>query len=173
MLLTLVDEHNQVIGSQPIGEVDFATSYYRVAAMILLNDQNEVLIAQRSLDKEHSPGVWGPSAAGMLESHEEVRENAIKETEEEVGFTLDDAEVVEGPTIYTERSDPKRQYFLHWFFARSNAPIESFMLQEDEVAAVAWIALDELRNKIETDPGQYIDLSDELLTQLEHALPKS
>lgn len=162
MDIIIVDKEDKEVGVKTITEVDWARDMYRVGAMLLYNKKNEILLAQRSFDKEHSPGMWGPSAAGIVEAGESYKENAIKETEEEIGFVTNPDVLVTGPKFLISRDDPVRTYFLQWHFYPCDGAADSFVLQEDEVEAVKWISIDTFKE----NPDAYMDMSPELLEYL-------
>lgn len=166
MEMVIVNTEDEVTAEKDISTVDWPNDIYRVAGIWLYNERGEVLAAQRAFDKEHSPGAWGPSAAGIVETHESYKENVLKETEEEVGILLTSESVIEGPKVLTKRNDPVRQYFMQWFFAPCNLPIEDFVLQEDEVAAVKWIIKEALLSDLEAHPDMYLDIDASILDQL-------
>ena len=80
-LITIVNEEDEIIGHKDRTSLDHETDIYRVAALWLTNSTGEVLIAQRALSKESSPGKWGPAAAGTVEEGETYESNIVKEVE--------------------------------------------------------------------------------------------
>jgi len=165
MKLTIVDIEDTEIEVKDVRDVDWKNDIYRVGAILLRNSRGEILTAQRALDKPHSPGLWGPSAAGMVESHETYESNVLNETEEELGLTLSQKDLRKGPKIYTQRSDPPRQYFMQWYYADYDWDIEEFVLQKDEVAAVQWISKEKLTEELVKNNSDFVELSLQILEQ--------
>ncbi len=150
-LATTVDEHDQVIGSKPRRELTHG-DVYRVASLWLTNSKGEILMARRAFTKSNNPGKWGPAAAGTVEPGETYEQNIYKEAEEEVGLT--GAIFQLGPKVLIN-GDDGRQFFVQWFTAESDWPLEKFTIREAEVAQIAWVPGDRLRQELDHNPEKY------------------
>lgn len=113
----------------------------RVAALWIYNSENQVLIAQRSLNKVRSPGLWAMSVAGTVEEGENYESNIIKETEEEVGLTIKAEDLVLAPKNFI---DVEHAYFVQMYFLKLDFPVTDFNPRVGEVEQVKWISLEEL-----------------------------
>lgn len=57
-------------------------------AIVIKNDNNEILFVQRSMDKKTLPGAWSfPS--GTVEQEEHIHETTIREAREELGVEVE------------------------------------------------------------------------------------
>ena len=166
MKVTLVDENDNVIGTEEVRQVVWDKVTYRSAALWLTNSKNEVLIAQRAFHKEQSPGLWGPAAAGIVEPHETYLSNVLKETEEEIGLSFTAAEVTEGPKLTVSADDPPRRFTMQWFLAKRDVKLDECTIDPDEVAAIKWVLLAEPSPSITDSPEQFEHSLPLLLTQL-------
>ena len=83
----VVDKNNNIIGSKYRDELQ-SNDIIRVVGVWIENEKGEVLIAQRSFNKKHDPGKWGPAVAGTLEEGESYALNILKEVKEEIGISL-------------------------------------------------------------------------------------
>lgn len=166
MEIYIVDRDDNEIGTKEITTVDWTNDIYRASAIWLFNDDGEVLIAQRAFTKEHSPGTWGPSAAGIIEIGDWYENNILNEVKEEIGITLSTNDLIVGPKPLVKSENPNRQYFTQYFFARYNGEAEKLTLQEDEVAAVKWINTEELLVAAQTDPDTYSDIRPAIINAL-------
>lgn len=137
--IVYVDENDKVLGVAPRKEVDAKRLRYRVSALWLVNDQEEILLARRAYTKSHHPGKWGPAVAGTVEAGESYKDNIIHETQEELG--LNDIPFELGPKTKTEEGYP---HFTQWFIAKVNKSAESFVIQKEEVAEVQWFSPEEV-----------------------------
>ncbi len=175
MRIQVVDDKDIEIAERTFETINYQTDIYRVAAIWVFNDHGEVLLAQRQFNKEHSPGAWGPSAAGTVEVGESYQENILKETAEEIGINITEADLLIGPKRLTTANHPTRRYFTQWFYARCNQPAESFVLQEDEVAAVRWVDKADIEKEVTEKTSTYIDSFSDITNFIPepHALPKS
>jgi len=61
--------------------------YWAVVDVWIVNHRGELLIQQRDPSKPNWPGYWCESAGGAVQSGEEPDAAAIRETQEETGFT--------------------------------------------------------------------------------------
>ncbi len=139
-LVQVVDDNDTVIGHKDRLTLDFQKDIYRVAALWITNSKNEVLLAQRKLTKDRDPGKWGPAVAGTLDAGETYETNIYKEAEEEIG--LSGVKFKIGPKM---RIHEPRNYFCQWFTLELDRSSNSFRLQEDEVEAIKWIVLQDLK----------------------------
>ena len=60
-----------------------------VATLWIINDEDEVLLAQRSHTKSTDPSMWGPTVTGKLDPGETFDEALAREVEEELGLPYD------------------------------------------------------------------------------------
>lgn len=156
-LYQIVDEDDEVIGHKLRHDIDFQKDIYHIAALWLINDKDEVLIAQRLLSKDKDPGKWGPAAAGTLEQGEDYLANIYKEAKEEIG--LFGVDFVLGP----KQRFHVRESFCQWFIGKCNWTTEQFTPQPDEVEQVKWISRDKLRQDVEAHPDKYVPSMLEIL----------
>ncbi len=147
----IVDEKDNVIGYK---ERDDRNQHdiIRIAGIWIENEKNEVLIAQRSFDKNNDPGKWGPAAAGTLEEGESYESNVLKEVEEEIGISLYNSHVEFLGAFFEETS---HKYFVGTFYTKINSNTK-FVLQAEEVESVKWISWEKLEKDILENPDNYL-----------------
>lgn len=118
---------------------------HRVAVLWLQNENGELLMAQRAFGKIADPGVWGPSATGHIDEGESVIDALKREAEEEL-------------SLYRAKYDPKflfevdfdhpdgekRVFYIYVAKVPRNIS-DTLTLQTEEVAAVRWASIDEIR----------------------------
>lgn len=148
----LVDEQGNFIGHKERNSLA-AGDAVAVSGLWVENSQGEVLIAQRSMNKTTSPGLWGPAAAGTLEPGETFESNIIKEAAEEIGLSVSEPEEVY--RVHHWRPDKTGRYTA-WFRTKVDKPIGSFKLQKEEVAAVKWITKSDLLDQTKTNPQLFV-----------------
>lgn len=86
-IVDVVDENDNVIGKSTKGEVNSNPSLcHREIAVLIFDEQNKVLIQQRSRLKKNNPLVWIISVAGHVPSGMTYEEAAHMELTEELGF---------------------------------------------------------------------------------------
>lgn len=108
----------------------------------LVNRHGEVLIQKRSMRKAVWPGRWCCSAGGCVTHGEAPLTAALRETQEEIGLTLDPAC---GRLLATVPGGKA----LHqvWLF-RQDAPLDTLTMQPEEVDALRYVTAQELARLI-------------------------
>lgn len=149
--IIIVDEKDNVIGNKEREEME-ASDIYRVSALWITNSQGEVLLARRALTKSHSPGKWGPAAAGTIEEGETYFSNIVKEAKEEL--CLENIKPQIGPKI---RVDKDYNYFCQWYLLEIDKSAKEFKLQKEEVEEVKWIFQKELLDEIKEKPENFVE----------------
>lgn len=129
------------------------TDIIRVSGLLLINPKNETLIAQRALSKVHDPGKWGTAVAGTVEEGETYISNIIKEAEEEIGLKISEKDLISGDYGYVETS---HKYFRQLFYIRTDLPISSFKIDQNEVAEIRWVPISELLKLSKEKPKDFI-----------------
>lgn len=96
-----------------------------------------IFLQLRSPKKKDYPNLLDITAAGHLLANETV-EDGIREVKEEIGLTVHMEELMSlGILKYSVKMEPLLDNELaHVFLHRKNVPLDSFVLQEEEVAGV-------------------------------------
>ncbi len=166
MKVIVVSDKDEIIGYKDRKDRN-QSDIIRVSGLWLVNDKNEVLIAQRALDKIHDPGVWGPSAAGTVEEGETYTSNVLKEAEEELGIVLNEQDLIAATPRFVETS---HKYFCMFYFAKTNLLITDFKIQKDEVEQIRWISVTDLKKWFSEKPGDFISSFGPSLKDLDNFL---
>jgi isopentenyl-diphosphate Delta-isomerase len=142
MKLVIVDEDDNVIGAKDRNEL-MPDDIYRVARLVIINSEGELLLAQRAFLKEKDPGVWGPAVEGTVEEGETYESNIRKEAAEEIDIAIERLEV--GPKL---RMTGKYNHHCQVFIYHIDLDISKLRLQAEELAAVQWYAPLTLRHEV-------------------------
>ena len=140
----VVDENNKIIGAKYRSELDGKKDIIRVSGIWIENEKGEILLVQRSFNKKYDAGKWGPSAAGTLEVGDTYESNIIKEVAEELGVFIESKDVRHIKTFFLEAMN---NFFVGLFYAKMNSQTK-FKLQKEEVEAIRWLFIDEIRKRI-------------------------
>ena len=136
----LVDENDNVIGRATRKECNSNPNIIHRAVFVLVyNDQNQILWQKRSHGKDPAPGKWVTSVSGHVDSGEDYRDAAIRESKEELGINADPEFL--GKVLY--RYDRENEY-SSIFRAFSNGP---FYYNHEEIETVEFMTIDELLKK--------------------------
>lgn len=162
--VVVVDKNDKVIGYKVR---DDKNDIYitRVTGLWIVNSKKEALIAQRSLDKVHSSGKWGPTVAGTVEERETYLINIIKETDEEIGLNISENDLSLGPHRYVETS---HKYFLQIYFIQKDIPLSEFTIDKDELNEIRWVPIAELVEWFNNKPDDFIASFGDVVKDLEN-----
>jgi isopentenyldiphosphate isomerase len=133
-------------------------SVFMIKASVLwiVSEQGEILLAQRAHHKAQDPSVWGSSAAGKLEPGESFDDAQVRETEEELGLKSTDYT----PHFLFEKSfihpDGKQRTFGIYYAIFPKAKTNLIHIDSNEVAAIKWLSLEEIEQKMKSNPQELV-----------------
>jgi isopentenyl-diphosphate Delta-isomerase len=143
----IVNENDEIIYHKERSTLN-EDEIFRISALWITNSKNEILLAKRSLKKEHNPGKWGPAVTGINAKDETYEKNIIKEAEEELGL-----KGYKFNKSYKLRN--KKNNFVQWFTFKIDKEINEFVLQEEEVEEIKFFKKEELIKEIEKNPKKF------------------
>lgn len=144
-LLEVVDERNRVIGQLTRGEIHQRRLRHRAAHILIFNDQGELFLQKRSMNKDEFPGVWDSSAAGHVEIGESYDHCILREVKEELGIQLP---APPERLLLLDAMPVTGMEFCQIYRAIHNGP---FILNRDEIETGRWFTPAELVNWQESD----------------------
>lgn len=120
--------------------------WHRGAHVWIYNSRGEVLLQLRAPDKEIYPNTWDISAAGHLSAGDTPVVAALRETEEELGLTLEQSELEFIGVTRTIQKIPGAGYVhrvFDWnYIVRKELDAANLKLQVEELAEARWWPLD-------------------------------
>lgn len=162
--ITIVDEHDTVIGSKPREEI-MPKDIYRVSALWLTSSKGEFLLAQRSFTKKNNPGRWGPAVAGTVEDGESYEENMTKEIEEELG--LKNVVLTPGPK---KRITGEHNHFTQWYLLTLDRTLSEFTPSAEEVEKIQWFSEKDFYTTYASNPAMFLPRMKEYVEILHKSL---
>jgi isopentenyldiphosphate isomerase len=148
-LVDLYDENRVPLGRTAERYGKKGPGEYRVVVHVCVFDEaGHVLIQQRSSEKRIWPGRWDVAAAGGVDAGETSRQAAEREFREELGFPLDLQGLRPAVTVQFEAG------FDDFFIAEQNIELDTLTLQQEEVAQVRWVTLEQVLDMV--DDGSFI-----------------
>lgn len=152
MLIPIVNEEDEVIGSKERGKLD-SGDIYRVAALWITNAKGDMLLAQNAATKMKYPGKWAAAVAGTVEGDEDYDTNIVKEAKEEIGLVVSIDKLERGPKFRfkNERSNHFAQNFFYVF----EGSVDDLKTDPVEVAQLKWFARDELKRMLVDSPDSF------------------
>lgn len=147
------DEHGRRLGVVPRGRVHAEGLWHRAANVLLFRSNGQLILQQRSADKDVCPDLWDLSVAEHLAPGESFEAAAVRGLVEELGLSgIDLVPISEVLTACYDHADICDREFQQSFKGVSDA-----ILQPDprEVADVRELSLDELRTAIGDQPSLF------------------
>lgn len=112
--------------------------YRMVVHICIFNSKGQMLIQQRSMNKDAFPGMWDVSAAGGVGAGETSRQGAEREVQEELGYELDLTGVRPSMTVNYDGG------FDDFYLVVRELDLTKLRLQTEEVSAVRWASLEDV-----------------------------
>lgn len=85
-IVTIVDEHNNVVGTAPRREMRARRLPHRSTYILVFNSQGELYVQKRTLTKDVYPGYYDPVTGGVVLAGETYEQGAVRELAEEMGI---------------------------------------------------------------------------------------
>lgn len=109
------------------------------SALVLINENSQILFIQRSFQKKSLPGIWSfPS--GTLENNESPEQTAIRESKEELGVEI------KTKGILAVHELPELSVRLHFVLSEIIMGTPQ-ILQPQEIERIEWFTFQEFFDK--------------------------
>ncbi len=133
--------------------------WHATAHVWVLNNSGELLVQQRSCEKETFPGCWDISVAGHVSAGDEVGVTAVKELAEELGIVAKPEELEKIfvlPEEFTAEGRPTEREIATVFLLRSTVDVAQLRLQAAEVQAVRVVHWKKLQVEIQENQTMWV-----------------
>jgi isopentenyl-diphosphate delta-isomerase len=145
----IVNDRDEVIGRAPRAEVHARRLLHRAVHILVFDRQGRLFLQKRSMSKDAEPGMWSTSCSGHVDSGETYDPAAQRELGEELGIFLP--------------APPERWFRIKacvetgWEFCWVYRLVHEgpFTLHPEEIEAGAWITLNELAVRLESQPRTF------------------
>ena len=126
--------------------------WHRAIVVAIINEKNEILIQQRSANKDKNPNMWDISAAGHVSSGQDSLSAATREINEEVSVNLGyNVEVKEFRFMYSFRKQQifrddfiENQFYDFFVLRQQGLNKDSIKFQASEVQDIKFVSISEL-----------------------------
>ena len=133
--------------------------WHRAIVVAIINGKNEILLQQRSANKEKNANMWDISAAGHISTGQDSLSAAAREINEEVSVNLGyNVDIKDFRYMYSFRKEQKysddfieRQFYDFFILRQNDLKIENIKFQKSEVQAIKFCSMTELRELIENN----------------------
>ncbi len=128
--------------------------WHRIIVVAIINDKNEILIQQRSDNKDKNPGKWDISVTGHLSAGQDSLTAATREISEEVSVSLGySVEVKDFRFMFSFRKEEKvseehydRQFYDFFILRQNGLTTNNLRFQASEVQAIKFVSISELND---------------------------
>lgn len=127
------------------------------------SSKGNILIQQRSDEKENFPGLYDTSCAGHVSAGETPQQGAVRELQEELGLSVKSEQLRHLFRIYEKHILRNGTYIDNeWheiFLVDLEGPEKNpddFILQQEEVGKVAWVSVPELKRRITEESEAFV-----------------
>jgi isopentenyldiphosphate isomerase len=144
-IVTIVDEHNKVIGAVPRREMRAKNLPHRSTYILVFNTQGELYVQKRTMSKDVFPGYYDAAVGGVVLAGESYEQGAGRELEEEMGIRNVPLTWLFDFYFTDERTRV-------WGGAFSCMYDGEVILQEEEVEGVTLMTSAEILRRPETEP---------------------
>jgi 8-oxo-dGTP pyrophosphatase MutT (NUDIX family) len=152
-IVVIVDEHNNVVGSAPRRDMRAQRLPHRSTYILVFNSRGELYVQKRTMTKDVFPGFYDIAAGGVVLAGETYEQGAVRELEEEMGIR--GVPLTRLFSFYFEDTAIRL-----WGYAYSCTYDGIVVLQEEEVESGAFIPVDEILGRAQTEPftpdGMYV-----------------
>ncbi|MCF7569635.1 isopentenyl-diphosphate Delta-isomerase [Sabulilitoribacter arenilitoris] len=150
----LVNDKNEKIGLMPKMEAHEKALLHRAFSVFIFNDENELMLQQRALNKYHSPGLWTNTCCSHQRDGETNIQAGKRRLQEEMGFVVELKESIS--FIYKAPFDnglTEYEYDHVMLGNYNDAP----NINEDEVADWKWMPIEAVKVDMELHPEFYTE----------------
>ena len=137
-IFDVVNERDEVIDQRPRPEVHRLGLKHRAVHVLILNSRGQLFLQKRSMKKDCFPGVWDSSASGHLDRGEEYDTCAVREVQEELGWSLNQ---VPSRLFKIEACPETGQEFVWVYRCSAEGP---FSLHPEEIETGDWFSPEQI-----------------------------
>lgn len=150
----LVNEKDEQIGLMPKMEAHEKAVLHRAFSVFIFNNNNELMLQQRALDKYHSPGLWTNTCCSHQRDGETNIQAGTRRLQEEMGFVVDLQESISFIYKAPFENGLTEHEYDHILIGKYN---DSPHINLEEVANWKWMPLEAVRKDMNLHPQLYTE----------------
>ena len=155
-LIDIINEDGIKTGDiLPRSEIHKKGLWHRSIIIAIINEKKEILLQQRSDNKEKNAGMWDISVAGHVEAGQDAISAALRELKEEMNIELRENDYKNFKFIFSYRSKIKytddfieNQFYEFFILQKNGLNIQDLKIQKSEVQSIKFANLAELQKMI-------------------------
>ncbi len=133
--------------------------WHRAIVIAIINGKNEVLLQQRSVNKDKNAGLWDISVAGHISTGQDAISAAVREINEEVSVGIkSQVSITDFRYMLSYRVSQKfandyveNQFYDFFILRKKGLTTKDITLQKSEVQDAKFVSLQELEEILQTD----------------------
>lgn len=145
----LVNENDEQVGIEEKLKTHQKGLLHRAFSVFIFNDNNELLLQKRAIDKYHSPGLWTNTCCSHPQPNESNIQAGERRLQEEMGFTTS----LHNVTSFIYKAELENNLVEHELdhilIGNYNAAVNPNAL---EVSDYRWILLETLQREVDENP---------------------
>lgn len=149
-LIDILDEQGKHTGKSCLKSEAHKKGYFHNTVHIwIYTADKKILLQKRAPTKKVFPNLWDISVAGHIGAGEIIEEAAIREIEEEIGFSITKDKLIKIGNRKHQISHPngiQDNEFHHVFATKLTVPLSDLIIQESEVSDINLYPLETLKN---------------------------
>lgn len=159
--LDVLDENGNKTGLTKLRkDVHRDGDWHKVAFIFVVNSKGQIILQQRSKQKDSSPNKWTASASGHLEAGDSDIEGAIRELQEEIGIKATEDDLKYLFTVkeqYINEKAMKISHISNVYLLFKDIELVDLKLQKEEVSQVKYVYYEDFEKML-------IDEKDNIVT---------
>ncbi len=147
-LLDIYDEKGNKLGySKPRKEAHEKGLWHKIACIFVVNDENKIIMQQRSAMKVTNPNGWVCSASGHIDAGEDLEVGALRELQEEIGVKAEKSDLKHIGTVFEDYVSGTMNitHISEIFVIHKNIEIDTLVFQDEEVSNAKYFTLNEIK----------------------------
>ena len=143
-LVDLLNSRKELIG-ETCDRESVPSGKFRLSIHIwIMNDNNELLIQQRSATKKKFPNKWSNTGGACIAGETSI-ETVYRELKEELNIepNIDNLELI--------ASFKRTKYFVDVWLLKQNIDIKDLVFVDSEVQAAKWVTIEEWKKMLNED----------------------
>lgn len=155
-IINLVDTEGQIVGNIEKLEAHKKGLLHEAFSVFIFNDNKELLLQRRAIEKYHSGGLWTNTCCSHPRSGEDLSTAVHRRMIEEMGFDIPEIKRVYA-FIYNVPLDHGliEHEYDHVLVGQYSG--EKINPNPDEVCDHKWVSLEELKKDAEANPQGYTE----------------
>lgn len=135
--------------------------WHKVAFIYVVNDNGEIILQQRSKEKNTNANKWTASASGHLSAGDSDIQGAIRELEEEIGIKANENDLQYLFTVKEQHVSSDRNlkisHILNVYLLSRNVKIEDLVLQKEEVSDAKYVHYSEFEKMVNSNDENLVE----------------